>query len=43
MNEPQIERELFIAEGALKTHTRYVYEKRGISSRKELYALLGAK
>lgn len=43
LNGPQIERELFIAEGTLKTHTRHIYEKLGISSRKELYALLGVK
>ena len=41
MNGPQIERELFIAEGTLKTHTRHIYEKLGISNRKELRALLG--
>ncbi|MEQ2957874.1 helix-turn-helix transcriptional regulator [Slackia piriformis] len=43
MNGPQIERELFIAEGTLKTHTRHIYEKLGISNRKELRALLGVK
>ncbi|MDO5023976.1 response regulator transcription factor [Slackia piriformis] len=43
LNGPQIERELFIAEGTLKTHTRHIYEKLGISNRKELYALLGVK
>ncbi len=42
MNGPQIEKELFIAEGTLKTHTRHIYEKLGISSRKELHALLSA-
>lgn len=40
-NGPSIERELFIAEGTLKTHTRHIYEKLGVSSRKELYDLLG--
>lgn len=43
LNGPQIEKELFIAEGTLKTHTRHIYEKFGISSRKELYAALGVK
>ena len=40
-NGPAIEKELFIAEGTLKTHTRHIYEKLGITSRKELYKTLG--
>lgn len=43
MNGPRIEKELFIASGTLKTHTRHIYEKLGISSRKELYDVLGVK
>lgn len=43
MNGPQIEKELFIAEGTLKTHTRHIYEKLGISNRKELYELLSVR
>lgn len=39
-NGPAIEKELFIAEGTLKTHTRHIYEKLGISSRKELLKAL---
>lgn len=41
MNGPQIEKELFIAEGTLKTHTRHIYEKLGVPNRKGLYAALG--
>lgn len=33
--------ELFIAEGTFKAHTRHIYEKMGINSRKELFELLG--
>lgn len=36
-----IQQELFIAEGTLKAHTRHIYEKMGINSRKELFELLG--
>lgn len=41
MNGPSIERELFIAEGTLKTHTRHIYEKLGVANRKGLYEALG--
>lgn len=40
-NGPQIEKELFIAEGTLKTHTRHIYEKLGVPNRKGLYDILG--
>lgn len=36
-----IQQELFIAEGTFKAHTRHIYEKMGINSRKELFELLG--
>lgn len=36
-----IQQELFIAEGTFKAHTRHIYEKMGINSRKELFDLLG--
>ena len=36
-----IQQELFIAEGTFKAHTRHIYEKMGINSRKELFGLLG--
>lgn len=36
-----IEGELFIAEGTFKAHTRHIYEKMGINSRKELRNILG--
>lgn len=36
-----VQQELFIAEGAFKAHTRHIYEKMGINSRKELFDLLG--
>ena len=35
--------ELFIAEGTFKAHTRHIYEKMGINSRKELFDLLGVQ
>ena len=35
--------ELFIAEGTFKAHTRHIYEKMGINSRKELFELLGVQ
>ncbi len=35
------QQELFIAEGTFKAHTRHIYEKMGINSRKELFELLG--
>ncbi len=35
--------ELFIAEGTFKAHTRHIYEKMGINSRKELFELLGVE
>ncbi len=38
-----IQQELFIAEGTFKAHTRHIYEKMGINSRKELFELLGVK
>lgn len=41
LNGPQIEKELFIAEGTLKTHTRHIYEKLGVPNRKGLYDALG--
>ena len=34
-----IQQELFIAEGTFKAHTRHIYEKMGINSRKELFEL----
>lgn len=37
---PEIQRELVIAEGTFKAHTRHIYEKMGINSRKELMALV---
>lgn len=36
-----VQQELFIAEGTFKAHTRHIYEKMGINSRKELFDLLG--
>ena len=33
-------RNLVIAPGTLKAHTRHIYEKLGVHSREELYALL---
>lgn len=36
-----IERELFIAQSTVKTHIHHIYEKTGVHSRKELFALLG--
>lgn len=41
LNGPQIEKELFIAEGTLKTHTRHIYEKLGVPNRKGLYDAIG--
>lgn len=38
-----IQQELFIAEGTFKAHTRHIYEKMGINSRKELFELLGLR
>ena len=38
-----IEQELFIAEGTFKAHTRHIYEKIGINSKKELRALLDSE
>ncbi len=38
----QIAEELYIAEGTCKAHTRHIYEKMGIHSRKELHAIVGA-
>lgn len=38
---PAIERELFIAEGTFKAHTRHIYEKMGINSRKQLRDIIG--
>lgn len=40
---PEIERELFIAEGTFKAHTRHIYEKMGINSRKQLRDILGVR
>lgn len=39
-NGPTIARDLFIAEGTLKTHTHHIYSKLGVKSRKELIELL---
>ena len=36
-----IQQELFIAEGTFKAHTRHIYEKMSINTRKELFDLLG--
>lgn len=36
-----LERELVIANGTAKAHTRHVYSKLGVHSRDELYALVG--
>ena len=36
-----IQQELFIAEGTFKAHTRHIYEKMSINTRKELLDLLG--
>lgn len=36
-----IERELVIAEGTFKAHTRHIYEKMGINSRKQLREIVG--
>lgn len=38
----QIERELVIANGTLKSHMRRIYQKLGIHSKKELLAMVGA-
>lgn len=38
----EISEELFIAEGTCKAHTRHIYEKMGIHSRKELFAIVNA-
>lgn len=38
-----IQQELFIAEGTFKAHTRHIYEKMSINSRKELFELLGVE
>ena len=37
----QVQQELFIAEGTFKAHTRHIYEKAGVNSRKELFQMLG--
>lgn len=37
----QVQQELFIAEGTFKAHTRHIYEKVGVNSRKELFDALG--
>ena len=37
----QVQQELFIAEGTFKAHTRHIYEKAGVNSRKELFEMLG--
>ena len=37
-----IERELVIANGTLKSHTRRIYQKLGIHSKKELLAMVAA-
>ncbi len=36
-----IQQELFIAEGTFKAHTRHIYEKVGVNSRKELFEVMG--
>lgn len=36
----EIQHELIIAEGTVKAHTRHIYEKMGITSKKELMALV---
>lgn len=36
-----IERELFVANSTVKTHTKHIYQKLNIHSRKELFELLG--
>ena len=36
-----IQQELFIAEGTFKAHTRHIYEKVGVNSRKELFDMMG--
>ena len=38
-----IERELCIAGGTLKSHTQRIYQKLGVHSRDELYALVGER
>lgn len=38
----EIAEELYIAEGTCKAHTRHIYEKIGIHSRKELFAIVKA-
>lgn len=38
-----IERELYIANGTLKSHTRRIYQKLGIHSRVELEEMLKAE
>lgn len=36
-----IERELFVANSTVKTHTKHIYQKLDVHSRKELFGLLG--
>lgn len=38
----QIERELVIANGTLKSHMQRIYQKLGIHSKRELRAMVGA-
>lgn len=39
---PKIQQELVIAPGTLKAHTRHIYEKLGINSRKEMMAMVAS-
>ena len=40
---PEIEKELCIAEGTFKAHSRHIYEKMGINTRKQLKELVDAQ
>lgn len=39
----QIERELVIANGTVKSHTRRIYQKFGIHTKRELVEMIGTK